>query len=79
MVSLHSPYRSIIQPLSRFIDAVQHKAGESGYQVTVIIPQFIPKKGWHNILHNQTSLMIRTYLLHRKDVIVTTVPYHLKK
>ncbi len=79
LVSLHSPYRSIIQPLSRFIDAVQHKAGESGYQVTVIIPQFIPKKGWHNILHNQTSLMIRTYLLHRKDVIVTTVPYHLKK
>jgi amino acid transporter len=79
LVTLHSPYRSIIHPLSKFIDTVQRKASESNYQVTVIIPQFIPKKGWHNILHNQTSLMIRTHLLFRKDVIVTTVPYHLKK
>jgi len=79
LVTLLSPYRSIIQPLSRFIDSVQRKAKESHYQVTVIIPQFIPRKGWHNILHNQTSLMIRTHLLYRKDVIVTTVPYHLKK
>ncbi|WNQ11172.1 APC family permease [Paenibacillus aurantius] len=79
LVTLHSPYRSIIQPLSKFIDVVQRKASESHYQVTVIIPQFIPKKGWHNILHNQTSFMIRAHLLYRKDVIVTTVPYHLKK
>ncbi|ANE48391.1 amino acid permease [Paenibacillus swuensis] len=79
LVTLHSPYRSIIQPLTRFIDTVVHKASESDYQVTVIIPQFIPKKGWHNILHNQSSLMIRAYLLYRRNVIVTTVPYHLKK
>ncbi|RED59227.1 APC family permease [Cohnella lupini] len=79
LVTLHSPYRSIIQPLSKFIDTVQRKAGESNYQVTVIIPQFIPKKGWHNILHNQSSLLLRTHLLYRKNVIVTTVPYHLKK
>lgn len=79
LVTLHSHYRSIIQPLSKFIDTVQRKASESNYQVTVIIPQFIPKKGWHNILHNQTSFMIRTHLIRRKDVIITTVPYHLKK
>ncbi len=79
LVTLHSPYRSVIQPLLKFVDTVQRKASESNYQVTVIIPQFIPKKGWHNILHNQTSLMIRTRLLYRKNVIVTTVPYHLKK
>lgn len=79
LVTLHSPYRSIIQPLTRFIDSVQRKASESHYQVTVIIPQFIPRKGWHNILHNQTSFFIRSNLLRRKDVIVTTVPYHLKK
>ena len=79
LVTLYSPYRSIIQPLSKFIDSVQRKASQSNYKVTVIIPQFIPKKGWHNILHNQTSLRMRAYLLHRKDVVVTTVPYHLKK
>ncbi|MBT2288920.1 APC family permease [Paenibacillus albidus] len=79
LVTLFTPYRSIIQPLTKFIDTVQRKANESNYRVTVIIPQFIPKKGWHNILHNQSSLLIRAHLLFRKDVIVTTVPYHLKK
>ncbi|WP_426452189.1 APC family permease [Paenibacillus sp. S-38] len=79
LVSLHSPYRSIIHPLTKFIDTVQRKAAESNYQVTVVIPQFIPKKGWHNILHNQSSLLIRAHLLYRRNVIVTTVPYHLQK
>ncbi|MFC5651319.1 APC family permease [Paenibacillus solisilvae] len=79
LVTLHSPYRSIINPLSKFIDTVQRKAGEANFQVTVVIPQFIPKKGWHNILHNQSSLLIRAHLLYRRNVIVTTVPYHLKE
>ena len=79
LVTLYSPYRSIIHPLTKFIDTVQRKASESNYQVTVIVPQFIPKKGWHNILHNQSSLLIRAHLLYRRDVIITTVPYHLKK
>lgn len=79
LVTLHSPYRSIIQPLTKFVDTIEHKASESNYQVTVIIPQFIPKKGWQNILHNQSSLLIRTYLLYRRKVVVTTVPFHLKK
>ncbi|MFD2614222.1 APC family permease [Paenibacillus gansuensis] len=79
LVTLHSPYRSVIQPLTKFIDTVQRKAAESNYQVTVIIPQFIPKKGWHNILHNQSSLFIRARLLYSRNLIVTTVPYHLKK
>ncbi|MNW49424.1 hypothetical protein D3C74_268400 [compost metagenome] len=79
LVTLYSQYRSIIQPLSKFVDTVEHKAKESNYRVTVLIPQFITKKRWHNILHNQSSLLIRSFLLHRRDVIITTVPYHFKK
>lgn len=79
LVTLHSYYRSIIGPLTKFIDIVEHKASEANYQVTVVIPQFIPKRSWENILHNQSSLLIRTFLLYRKNVIVSTVPYHLKK
>ncbi|KAA9022027.1 APC family permease [Niallia endozanthoxylica] len=79
LVTLHSQYRSIINPLTKFIDTIEHKASESHYQVTVVIPQFIPKKGWHNILHNQSGTMIRTLLLFRRNVVITTVPYHLKK
>ncbi|NMD70504.1 APC family permease [Bacillus sp. DNRA2] len=79
LVSLYSYYRSIIQPLTKFIDTVEHKASEANYQVTVIIPQFIPKKGWHHILHNQSSLLIRTYLLYKRKVVVSTVPFHFIK
>ena len=79
LVTIHSQYRSIINPLTKFIDTVEHKASEAHYQVTVVIPQFIPKKGWHNILHNQSGTMIRTLLLLRRNVVITTVPYHLKK
>ena len=79
LVTLHSHYRSIMNPLTKFIDTIEHKASESNYQVTVVIPQFIPKKGWHNILHNQSGTMIRTLLLFRRNVVVTTVPFHFKK
>lgn len=79
LVTLYSYYRSIIQPLSKFIDTVERKASVANYQVTVVIPQFIPKKGWHNILHNQSSILIRTALLYRKNVVITTVPFHLRK
>ncbi|HLO11786.1 MAG TPA: APC family permease [Pseudoneobacillus sp.] len=79
LVTLHSHYRSIIHPLTKFIDTVEHKASESNYWVTVLIPQFITKKSWHNILHNQSSLLIRTYLLFKRNVVIATVPYHFKK
>ncbi|GIO42561.1 APC family permease [Paenibacillus apis] len=79
LVTLYSQYRSIIQPLTKFVDTVEYKAKESNFQVTVLIPQFIPKKRWHNALHNQSSLLIRAFLLYRRDLIVTTVPYHFKK
>ena len=79
LVTLYSQYRSIINPLTKFIDTIEHKASESNYQVTVVIPQFIPKKGWHNILHNQSGLMIRSVLLLKKNVVIATVPFHFKK
>ncbi|MED3561540.1 APC family permease [Bacillus xiapuensis] len=79
LVTLQSHYRSILHPLSKFIDTVEHKASGNNYRVTVLIPQFITKKSWHNILHNQSSLLIRTYLLYKKKVIVATLPYHFKK
>ena len=79
LVTLQSHYRSVLLPLSKFIDTVDHKASENNYRVTVLIPQFITKKSWHNILHNQSSLLIRTYLIFKKKVIVATLPFHFKK
>ncbi|MFS0782937.1 APC family permease [Bacillus sp. 1P06AnD] len=79
LVVLESEYRSIIQPLTKYIDVVIKETKANNNTVTVLIPQFIPKKNWQNTLHNQSGLLIRTYLLYRKNVIVTTVPFRFKK
>lgn len=78
LIILRSHYRSIIRPLFKFIDTVEWKKAETDH-VTVMIPQFITKRWWHNLLHNQTSLLIRAYLFARQDVKIATVPYRLKK
>ncbi|MGZ4161772.1 MAG: amino acid permease, partial [Neobacillus sp.] len=79
LVTLYSSYRSLLRPVARFIDLAEEKAAESNLTISVLIPQFITKKRWHDILHNQSSLLLRLYLIYQKNVIVTTVPYRLKK
>lgn len=78
LYTLKSEYRSLLGPLSLFIQALERMEGRPDH-IHVIVPQFIPRKWWHHILHNQSALLIRLWLLRHKDVIVTTVPYHLHK
>lgn len=79
LVTFISSYRSLMRPIAKLITIIQHKAQEKNHFVTVLIPQFITKKSWHNVLHNQSSVLLRVYLLYKKNVIVTTVPYRFRK
>jgi amino acid transporter len=76
LVVIASPYRSLVGPLVRYVDRrmKQHK----DQMVTVVLPEFVPARWWHHLLHNQSSLMLKGALLFKPDVIVTSVPYHLK-
>ena len=76
LVVIASPYRSLVGPLIRYVDRrmKQHK----DQMVTVVLPEFVPARWWHHLLHNQSSLMLKGALLFKPDVIVTSVPYHLK-
>ncbi|MGZ4159231.1 MAG: APC family permease [Neobacillus sp.] len=78
LVTLKSKYRSVLEPFSRLIKMIEEKE-EFKSQIQIVIPQFIAKKWWHNLLHNQTALLLRLWLYRHKDVVITTVPYHLKK
>lgn len=78
LVVLKSKFRSVIGPLNRFMKVVEEKQGNNSH-IQLIIPQFIPRKWWHNLLHNQTALQLRMWFFRHKDVVITTVPYHLKK
>ncbi|CAI6070651.1 APC family permease [Cohnella sp. JJ-181] len=78
LITLRSSYRSIIRPIMKFIDTIEWKTAETDH-ITVLIPQFIAKHWWQHILHNQSSLLLRAYLYNQKDVIIATVPYHLRR
>ncbi|XJZ27652.1 APC family permease [Bacillota bacterium Lsc_1132] len=78
LVTLKSKYRSVLEPLSRLIHLIEEKEEEKT-QIHIVIPQFIPKKWWHNLLHNQTALLLRLWLIRKSDVVISTVPYHLRK
>lgn len=76
-VDLHTSYRSIAKPTLRFVDEIAKKAAERNYSVTVLVPQFVPKKHWQLALHNQTSLRLRALLNSRENIIVSNYNYHL--
>ncbi|MFV9511546.1 APC family permease [Tepidibacillus sp. LV47] len=76
LVILRSPYRTLIPPLMKYIDNLE-KSSENMF-ITILIPQFIVRKWWHTLLHNQTAVVLRTVLLHKKNVVVATIPFHLR-
>jgi len=76
LVVIASPYRSLVAPMIRYIDRRLQLHPQQ--LVTVVLPEFVPAKWWHHLLHNQTSLMLKGALLFKPNVIVISVPYHLK-
>lgn len=68
-----SPYRSILGPLVGYIDGLTER-GEADL-VTLVVPEIVPRNWWGHLLHNKTSLFIRTAFLFRPNVVVTAVPY----
>jgi len=76
LVILKSPYRSIVTPLLDYIDDVEQTTNSG--MITVLIPEFVTAKWYHQVLHNQTAFLIRTALLFRPRRVVTSVRYHLR-
>lgn len=73
-----SPYRSLIGPLVKFIESEEFVI-TPGDTITVIMPQLVVKKWWQNLLHNQTSLFIRSTLLKKRNIALVTLPYIISK
>jgi len=83
LVVLPSPYRSIVRPLLDYLDEDDRQHND-GTLAAVVLPEFVPARWWQQLLHNQTSLLIKTALLYRRRTqgfqrIIIDVPYHLKK
>jgi hypothetical protein len=76
LVVINSPYRSVVGPIMAYIDALDQKYPDD--TITIVLPEFVAKHWWENVLHNQTALRLKTALLFRPGTVVTNVPYHLK-
>lgn len=72
---LESPYRKVVEPVINEVDRI-HNA-EPEFTITVVIPEFVSENWWGNILHNQTALRLKAFLLSRPKTVVISIPYHL--
>jgi amino acid transporter len=77
LVVLTSPYRSILRPLMEYIDQIQSRGDDQ--MVTIVLPEFLPRRWWQHALHNQTALLVKGALLFHKNIVVADVPYLLKR
>ena len=76
LVVLDSPYRLLYEPFLQYIEEIsaQRQPNET---ITIVVPQFVPRHGWQNLLHTQTALFLRMALLFKPGIVITDVPYQL--
>jgi amino acid transporter len=74
---LPCPYRSVLSSFLDYVEELLKK--EPDTWVTVVIPEVLPAHWWQGILHNQRALLLKTALLFKERVILTDVPFHLKR
>jgi len=77
LVILESPYRLLMEPLLDYIEEIARDR-QPNETITIIVPQFVPKRWYHNLLHTQTALILRLALLFKPGIVITDVPYQVK-
>ncbi|HET9914206.1 MAG TPA: APC family permease [Anaerolineales bacterium] len=78
LIVVDSPFRLLVEPLLKYIEEVIDNR-QPNETVTIVVPQFIPSKRWHNALHMRTANVLREELLSRPGVVVTDVPYQVHR
>ncbi|MGT2637136.1 APC family permease [Streptococcus ratti] len=78
-INVYSDYRDIIKPTVNYVNDMSQKAKAANSTLTVLIPQFVPRKRWQTLLHNQMNLRLKYYLRWNQDIIISSYSFHLKK
>ncbi|HEX2267777.1 MAG TPA: hypothetical protein VHI97_06200, partial [Actinomycetota bacterium] len=72
--AIDTPFRDIAPPL---LEEIRKHTRSGDTVVTVVLPEFVVRRWWEHLLHNQTGLYMKRLLLYEPRVVVTSVPYHL--
>jgi amino acid transporter len=77
LVIIESPYRSLVSPLLAYLDSLRRQ--HPSETLMVVLPEFVPSRWWEHLLHNQTALLLKAALLFHPGIVVTSVPYHMRR
>jgi amino acid transporter len=72
---LEAPYRDLLRPLTDYIQRLRRDQPRA--VIAVYIPEYVTRRWWQNLLHNQSALRIKARLLFTPGVVVINVPYLL--
>ncbi len=70
-----SPYREVVTPFVKYVKGLS--TGNPRDVVMVYVPELVVGHWWERLLHNQTTLLIKTRLAFVRGVITAAVPYQL--
>lgn len=76
LVILDSPYRLMIEPIMTYIERIRSQQ-QPNEILTIVVPQFVPRRWWQNLLHHQTAILLRFGLLLKPGVVIVEVPYQV--
>jgi hypothetical protein len=76
LVVLSSPYRLLLEPIVAYVKEISARR-QPNEVITIVVPQFVPRKRWHNLLHAHTAITLRLALLFERGIVITSVPYQV--
>ena len=72
---IESPYSEVVHDIVKYVDEAESNPRFAS--ITLVIPEYVPNKLLQNFLHNQTGQFLKLLLLIRKNICVTSIPFHL--
>jgi amino acid transporter len=70
---LLDPQRSLVRSVLRYVKSVE----DEDATICVLIPEIVPRKRRHEILHNQRARLLAAVLTARTGVVIAILPFHL--
>jgi amino acid transporter len=70
-----SPYRAVVAPLARYLQALHQQRPE--LTLTVIVPETIVSHRRHQLLHTHVAARLGRVLRMQPETVISTIPFHL--
>jgi amino acid transporter len=71
---VEAPFRDLGPPI---LEEVRSVTSRPDAVASVVMPELVPTRWWHRLLHNQRALFVKRLLLFEPRVVLSSVPYQL--